>query len=129
MLIMCSECLKPRVLYSKHKLTFDEEEAVQRSIQNLLFSCGSNLKELQVEMHPTYKNSMINLFERVFVRENITCDDYIEIPYYSSEKFEDICICCACKVSDLVEGQYPLCLECKQQGKSPILKRKRKLKT
>ena len=72
MLIMCSECLRPRVLYSKHKLTFCEEEAVQRSIQNLLFSCGSNLKGLQVEMLPTYTSSIVNLFEHVFVRENIT---------------------------------------------------------
>ena len=61
MLIMCSECLRPRVLYSKHKLTFCEEEAVQRSIQNLLFSCGSNLKGLQVEMLPTYTSSKFNL--------------------------------------------------------------------
>ena len=78
---------------------------MQRSIQNLLFSCGSNLKGLQVEMLPTYKSSIVNLFEHVFVRENITCDDCIEIPYYSSERFEDICIYCGCKVSKLVEGK------------------------
>ena len=127
MLIMCSECLRPRVLYSKHKLTFCEEEAVQRSIQNLLFSCGSNFKGITSgNASYVYK---FNLFEHVFVRENITCDDCIEIPYYSSERFEDICIYCGCKVSKLVEGHYPLCPVCKQQGKSPVLKRKRKLKT
>ena len=127
LLVLCTECLKPRVLYSKQKLIFNEEEAVQRSIESILYSCGSTLKGLQVQRLPTDQISFEDLFDRVFVRENISCDDCIEIPYYSSYKFEDICIYCACQVQsvDLVNGQYPHCKDCKEL-KPPVLKRKRK---
>ena len=36
--VMCSECLRPRLLYAKHKLSWPEEE--------VLYSCGASLKEI-----------------------------------------------------------------------------------
>ena len=53
--------------------------------------------------------SVLTLFERVFVRANLTCDETVEIPYYSSEKFVNICSNCACSEVSEVQGQYPLC--------------------
>jgi hypothetical protein len=47
-------------------------------------------------------------------RENLTCEASIEIPYHSSQMF-------------IMEGKYPLCDYCKQQGHSPLFKWKRKL--
>ena len=38
-LILCSECLRPRVTYSKHKLNHYEIEVLLRSIEPLLFLC------------------------------------------------------------------------------------------
>jgi len=65
---------------------------------------------LKIQKLPTNKFSREDLVDHVFVGENITCGDCIEIPYYSSDKFEDVCIYCACQVtsSDFVVGEYPL---------------------
>ncbi len=72
--------------------------------------------------------SVLTLFDRVFVRENLTCDKPIEVPYYSSERFELICTSCGC-TSGAQEGQYPLCGYCKGKGNQPIMKRKHKIFT
>ena len=55
-----------------------------------------------------------------------TCNDPIEVAYYSSERFQLICTHCACVCELVVEGQYPICDFCRQQGLMPIFKRKRK---
>ena len=70
---------------------------------------------------------MKDLFGKVYVRENITCNDPVEIPYYSSERFQSVCTHCAYASDTDIEGQYPLCEYCRQQGKHPIFKRKRRL--
>ena len=95
----------------------------------MLFTCGSSLKGLEVENRSKEGSDMLSLFERVYVRENLTCDDSVEIPYYSSEKFILVCTNCACTTgqTESREGQYPLCDMCREQGKQPILKRKRKM--
>ena len=96
LLVMCSECLKPRVIYSKQKLTIWEEHALERTLDNILFTCGSSLTGLEIEKLRSDPPSVQTVLGRVFVRENLSCDDCIEIPYYSSEKFQDnICIHCA----------------------------------
>jgi hypothetical protein len=38
-----------------------------------------------------------------------------------------VCAHCGCPWTGIMEGKYPLCDYCKQQGHSPLLKRKRKL--
>lgn len=125
-LVLCSECLKPRVVYSRLKLKIDEEYALERTLAGVLFTCGSSLKELEVEHIPSDPLYVQTLMERAFVRENLTCDEPVEVSYYSSEKFQDLCIHCAC-VADAVEGAYPICQYCKDNGKLLVLKRKRKL--
>ena len=77
---------------------------------------------------PTFRKECISgmgsLMQSVYVRENLTCNDPIEVPYYSSEKFEDLCIHCACATTDTTEGSYHICQFCKQSGKLPVLKGK-----
>ena len=65
--------------------------------------------------------------EHVFVRENLSCDEMVEIPYYSCEKFEDIFTHCACEPTDRIDGGYSICQYCQRSEKMPALKRKRKL--
>ena len=52
----------------------------------------------------------------------------MEVMYYSSECFEDICVHCACN-KDLVLtiGVYPICSYCLEEGNQKIFKRKRPL--
>ena len=95
-LVLCSNCLKPRVVYSKLKLKIEEENAFERTLDGVLFTCGSSLQGLEVERKAGDPPYVQTSMQRVFVRENLSCDEPVEIPYYSSEKFEDLCIHCAC---------------------------------
>ena len=79
-LIFCSECLKPRVIYSQRKLTVLEEGVLLRTIEGLFYSCDSVLKGLEVEVRPGEDPSVRTLFDRVFVRENLSYDKPIEVP-------------------------------------------------
>ena len=38
--------------------------------------------------------SVLTLFDRVFVHENLTCEE--QVPCYSSKKFAPVCSNCAC---------------------------------
>lgn len=42
-LILCSECLRPRVMYSQRKLNHDNVQVLLRSIEHVLYVCGSKL--------------------------------------------------------------------------------------
>ncbi len=77
-LILCSECLKPRVIYSQRKLSIFDESVLSRTIEGLFYSCGSVLQGLEVEVRSGEDPSVLTLFDRVFVRENLTCDKPIE---------------------------------------------------
>ena len=71
------------MIYSQRKWSFLEESVLSRTIEGLLYTCGSVLKGLEVEARPDENASVLTLFERVFVRENLTCNNPMEIPYYS----------------------------------------------
>ena len=79
-----------------------------------------------VEHGPGEDASMASIFDRVFIRQSLSCEDPVEVPYFSSVKFDLVCTHCGCPYSSSVtlEGQYPLCSYCKFQGKN--LKSKRK---
>lgn len=119
---MCTECLKPRVIYSQRKLTSVESQVLLRTLDGLLFSGGSSLQGIYVD-----SGEDISIFDRVFVRSNLSCDDPVEIPYYLSEKFALVCTHCGCTTLEAAQGQYPLYGHCRSDGKRPVWKRKRKL--
>ena len=126
-LILCSECLRPRIMYSQHKLKHHDNVVLLRSLEPLLFVCGATLSDVEVITTPFDPPSTADLFSRVFVRANLCCRDELEVPYYSSECFGPVCSHCACECQESVEGQYPLCMDCRADGVSPLLKRKRKM--
>ena len=88
-----------------------------RTIEGLLYTCGSTLKGVQVVTQSRTELPVVK--EKVYVRENIACSDPVEIPYYSSEKFQSICTHCECECDVDIEGQYPLCEYCRDQGQLP----------
>ena len=126
-LILCSECLKPRVIYAQHKLSYRDELFLDRVFYSYLYSCGSSFSGLEEDICGSDHSSVKELISRVHVHQNLTCEVPIEIPYYSSLMFALVCTHCGCEWSNSEDGKYPLCGYCKKQGLSPLLKRKRKL--
>ena len=125
--LQCSECLKPRVLYSQRKLRVQEVESLKDQLTGMMYSCGSLLSELLgQEISP----EQTNIVSRVFVRANLACTDPVETAYYSSGVFDDVCIHCG-DPNDIVRGEeaadiLPTCMNCFNDKRKPkILKRKR----
>ena len=46
--LLCSECLKPSIVYSRQKLKIHEEHALEHTFDCILFTCGSTLRGLEV---------------------------------------------------------------------------------
>ena len=126
--VLCAECLRPRVLHSKHKLSTDDKDVLKRTLEDILYSCGSTLKNVKPLSYPSDSPQTKSIFERVLVRENLNCEMPMEVTYYSAECFEDLCVHCACnKELIFTTGVYPICSYCLDEGKQKIMKRKRPL--
>ena len=68
--IMCSECLRPRVIYAQYKLIHAEEGALYRTMEGLFYTCGSTLKGVQVVTQSRTQLSIVkDLFGKVCLRE------------------------------------------------------------
>ena len=121
--IDCSECQHPHVIhvYALHKLRYAEVLKLQALIGDVLYTCGSTLQELDIEGAESSE-----LLSKVFVRANLTCQNPVEVPYYSSDSFVDVCVHCASS-SDFVSNVdvYPTCKTC-FETKAKIYRRKRK---
>jgi hypothetical protein len=113
--ITCHSCSKPRVLYSEKSLTRAQLVALEAYKAETLFSCdGGALFE---EGHP--------LLGVVFAQMGVGCDTFVETQYYSSKKFDDVCVRCG-SGADLAEApetalaKYtsvrPLCQSCLEAG-------------
>lgn len=49
---VCSECLRPQVLHSKHKISLGDKNVLKRMLEDILYSCGSSLKEVSPLIQP-----------------------------------------------------------------------------
>jgi len=65
-IMTCYEFFKPRCIYSKTKLTKDEQIALKRVQESLLYTCGSSIFPPNSAYHDT-----------VCVKESFTCGDPI----------------------------------------------------
>ena len=103
MMLQCEECCMWRLVYAKRKLKAEEKVQLDRSLSDMLFSCGAQLQDADIPP---------NLQDVVFVRE-LSCDEPIERLYYAA-KFADICIHCASPVSSWsdTEKYNPQCDGC-----------------
>ena len=117
--VLYSECLRPRVLYSQKKVSYGERTVVRRTLEQMLYSCGSKL-DIEPVILGGDPSSAATVFTRVMVRLNLTCSNPVEVPYYSSECFEDICVHCACQTQCTIDGQFPIRNECIHDGKPPV---------
>ena len=122
--IVCCECDKPRLLHSRNKIKKENINAVKRMMGKLTYVCGAAISEYVgtgADRDERFLNS-------VYARENISCASKIELPYYSVEYLQKICIYCGVggtsrTLSNSVE-HYPKCINC--NDKPDVVRHKRK---
>ena len=60
------------------------------------------------------------VLDKVFVRQNISCRNAIEVPYFSSKSFPAVCYYCGAKENlKHEEGAYPCCELCTASNSVP----------
>ena len=120
--VVCIECRKPRVIYSKNRLSERQKVLLAVTLSEFEYSCGSALFPPSVSA---------NLKQSMCLRPNLQCILSVEISYYGSELGIRKDICAFCGIEEAftnadLKQQYktvlPLCDECKAEGKMPILK-------
>lgn len=118
--VECVECVKPRVVYAKGKLTDKQVMEMSQCLSEQDYTCGAYITSPSDELHGT-----------IHVRPGMSCSDIIELSYYSSGiGRNDVCSYCgapdAC-VSDNLKKKFntvlPICGECTRSGFEPICQR------
>ena len=111
-LLICSDCSKPRLVHSKKKLQPAEKLFIEALVETVTYSCGANIRNIDVE-----DEGERGILLKVFVRQNLLCNTMIELPYYTSG-YDHICIYCGNDDNLVVgDGVYPLCTKCKRSKK------------
>jgi hypothetical protein len=151
--IECCECNKWRVLYSKIKPSSFEIATLERYLDTIQYICGDSFEALansstvmeNISNEDGQSDDVGRIFENVKVDDKLACNNPMEVSYYSSGLFEDICFQCGkipedeCDESTRVsmnEVYYYYCDECyttvsnkKRRGKDvkfQVTKRSRK---
>ena len=118
--VECVECSKPRVVYSKLKLSERENITLATALSEYDFTCGSAL------LPPN-----VSLSKKAMLRANLSCATPIELPFYGGGLGKtDLCVYCAAEEAPTdqeLRQQYqtvlPLCEVCRANGKLPIVQR------
>ena len=108
--IKCSECEKPRVVYSKNKSAPKLVRKFKSDVSDLLFVCGVTVAEL-------------GDFATLFIRQNQTCYTPVETLYYSACH---IPCCCHCSQKQKLindPGFRAICNRCKRFKKLEATKK------
>ncbi|KAL3875452.1 hypothetical protein ACJMK2_033399 [Sinanodonta woodiana] len=112
--VNCCECLKPRCIYAKTKLTARDQRALTHTLEKYDYTCGSVI---------TPDGDILQ--GKVFVRLQLSCAVHIEFPYYASNIGRpDICAHCGvvgAEKSQEMTGRFrtvlPVCQQCLASGK------------
>ena len=110
MMLQCEHCGRWRLLYSQYKLSKKERADLQAALEDLLFTCGSPLQELDLP----------GRLSSVYVQD-IVCEEPIEW-LYCKAKYPPICVYCACTLDiefSEYDQFYPQCCGC-HQPKLPV---------
>ena len=113
-LVTCCECDKPRIIYSRSRLSQRDQFTLSLLLSEDKYTCGS---QLIPQGHHMY---------RVQARLALTCGDTVEVPYYSCDLGRaDICCHCAASGAErdpILRQQFktvlPVCNDCLEKGKT-----------
>ena len=108
-MLQCEECDLWQLLYSKWKLSVQDKTAIQSLIDDISYTCGGTLQELELP----------DKFSCVFVKAH-NCFDPLEKLYYSAG-FEPICIYFAAEDVEDCDDFYPKCSPCSDR---PLVKKR-----
>ena len=122
LVIECVECSKPRLIFSKTKLSSRQIKSFKLVVKDFLYTCGATMIEFQAK---DVNSSHQYILDMVFVRGNFTCSKPVECLYYSAGH-PDCCVHCGeSRWLETIVNAYPMCEPCKQLKKrEPVMKRK-----
>jgi len=120
--ITCQECRKPRCVFAAKKLDILAKKRIDDIADSKMYTCGSSL----FPPASVYSSTIV-------VHQALTCQDPIEVQYYSSTMvaFPQVCYHCGAPEetllndSEIVElkKQFavvrPICFLCRSSGKRP----------
>ena len=112
--IVCVYCKKPRLVYSKNKVSGHYTNKFKRSISELQFVCGTTVSELVGA----------DQFKDLFTRANLQCRNPVEIIYYSVG-YVTCCTHCGSRGNlSNAKNEYPMCDACKKNKNNKLLARR-----
>ena len=111
--VVCVECCKPRIVYSKQRLNRRQELQLALLISDFEYTCGSPLTPPDNQLHGS-----------LLVRLSLDCSSTIETPYYSaSVGRHDICYFCGAtdalvdaNLKEKFKTVLPVCKNCTDKG-------------
>ena len=118
----CIHCFKPRVAYAKEKLFGAHKRSMKRMLNDFQYVCGTVFHDLLIDD----KNKDSCVLGMIHCRENLTCESPMEIPYYSSKLFKNLCFYCG-RERNLMPSNiefYPQCTSCQSKTRAKVAKRK-----
>jgi len=118
-IVHCVDCIKPRIIYLKSKLTNRQKVQLAMGFSEYEYSSGSPA------IPPSH-----SLAGKIFTQLNLTCESNIEVTYYSAA-IARIDLCCYCAAEEITADQelkkkfktvLPVCELCKQKNLVPCLR-------
>ncbi len=118
MTVDCAVCGKPRVIFSKNRLSEQQQITILTRLQE--DTCGGHILPPDNPMHRS-----------VDVKLSVNCGDPIELAYYSS-KLGRAAIFCHCGGTGVTQNNalkekfktvLPMCTDCMKNGLLPITAR------
>ncbi|KAK3109149.1 hypothetical protein FSP39_023972 [Pinctada imbricata] len=111
--VTCNECEKPRIIYSKSKLTERQKVQLALLMSEYEYTCGSPLTPPDHSLHG-----------KLLTKLNIECKNPVETAYYSSSiDRPDICYYCGAseaptdmELKKQFKTVFPLCDTCRNKG-------------
>ena len=108
-------------MFAQKSLKENEKKSLKRALNGMEFICGTSFQEFVMDA----KNEDINVLDKVFVRENLSCMSIVEKPYFSCEFLKKVCIHCGSSknVTTSVDS-YPKCNKQRCKKEESVLKKK-----
>ena len=81
--VKCTECNKPRLVYSQKKISVSLPRKFKLATDKLWFTCGATVKELI---------GTEQQFADLFIRVSLTCQKPVEAIYYSVGSYPNVAV-------------------------------------
>ena len=112
--LKCKYCNKPRLDYSRNKVTSNITTKVIKETSDLYYICGTGIDEL----------SNKEQYKVLHVRQNLRCQDLVEVIYFSMN-YEKVCVQCGTTRKLRTQpNEQPMCNTSRRSKKKPVMRRK-----